>query len=58
MLKMFFLKKFPGLSEFEFEKQCINRIFFRKSFGFPEYLHISIPVWSFREIIIDNCKEK
>jgi hypothetical protein len=44
--------------EFEFEKQYIDRIFFRNYFGFPVYYIDSIPVWSFSKIIIDNCIEE
>jgi len=36
MLKMFVLQKLHGLSDFELEKQCINRISFRKFLGVPE----------------------
>ena len=43
--------------DFELEKQCIDRISFRKFLGFPEYIPDSTTVWSFRKKINDNCKE-
>ena len=35
MFKMLVLQQWHGLSDFEIEKQCIDRIFFRKFLGFP-----------------------
>ena len=58
MFKMLVLQQLHGLSDFELEKQCIDRISFRKFLGFPEYIPDSTTVWSFRKRIIDNCKEE
>jgi len=57
MLKMFVLQKFHGLSDFELEKQCINRISFRKFIDFPEYIQDSMQS-AVPKRIIDNCKEE
>ena len=38
MFKMLFLQQWHGLSDFELEKQCIDRICFRKFFGFSKYI--------------------
>src|SRR5271169_3834313 len=58
MFKMLVLQQWHGLSDFELEKQCIDRISFRKFLGFPEYIPDSTTVWLFRERIIENFKEK
>lgn len=58
MFKMLVLQQWHGLSDAELEKQCIDRISFRKFLGFPEYIPDSTTVWSFRKRIIDNGKEK
>jgi IS5 family transposase len=55
MFKMLVLQQWYGLSDFEIEKQCIDRISFRKFLGFPEYIPDSTTVWSFKKRIIDNC---
>ncbi len=57
MFKMLVLQQWHGLSDFELEKQCIDRISFRKFLGFPEYVPDSTTVWLFRERIIENFKE-
>jgi IS5 family transposase len=41
MLKMLFLQQWHGFSNPELEKQCIDRISFRKFLGFPEYVPVS-----------------
>jgi IS5 family transposase len=38
MFKMLVLQQWNGLSDPELEKQCIDRISFRKFLGFPEYI--------------------
>ena len=58
MFKMLVLQQWHELSDFELEKQCINRISFRKFLGFPEYIPESTTVWLFRERIIENFKEE
>jgi IS5 family transposase len=58
MFKMLVLQQWHGLSDFELEKQCIDRISFRKFLGFPEYIPDSTTVWLFRERIIENFKEE
>jgi IS5 family transposase len=58
MFKMLVLQQWHGLSDAELEKQCIDRISFRKFLGFPEYVPDSTTVWSFRKRIIDNGNEK
>ncbi|TQD25023.1 IS5 family transposase [Methanolobus vulcani] len=57
MLKMLVLQQWHGLSDAELERQCIDRISFRKFLGFPEYVPDSTTVWSFRKRISDNDKE-
>ncbi len=57
MFKMLFLKQWHMLSDFELEKQCIDRISFRKFLVFPEYIPYSTIVWLFGERIIENFKE-
>jgi IS5 family transposase len=58
MFKMLVLQQWHGLSDPELEKQCIDRISFRKFLGFPEYIPDSSTVWLFRERIIENGKEE
>ena len=58
MFKMLVLQQWHGLSDAELERQCIDRIFFRKFLGFPEYIPDSTTVWSFRKRIIDNKKKE
>ncbi|AFV23965.1 transposase [Methanolobus psychrophilus R15] len=58
MFKMLVLQQWHGLSDAELERQCIDRISFRKFLGFPEYVPDSTIVWSFRKRISDNGKEK
>ena len=58
MFKMLVLQQWNGLSDFEIEKQYIDRIYFRKFFCFPEYIPDSAPVWLFRKKAVDNCKEE
>ncbi len=57
MFKMLVLQQWHGLSDFELEKHCIDRISFRKFLGFPEYISGSTIVWLFRERIIEHFKE-
>ncbi len=57
MFKMLVLQQLHGLSDFELEKQCIDRISFRKFLGFLEYIPDNTTVWLFRERIIENFKE-
>ena len=57
MFKMLVLQQWHGLSDAELERQCIDRISFRKFLGFPEYVPDSTTVWSFRKRIIDTGKE-
>ena len=54
MFKMLVLQQWHGLSDAELERQCIDRISFRKFLSFPEYVPDSTTVWSFRKRIIDN----
>ena len=56
MFKMLVLQQWHRLSDFELEKQCIDRISFRKFLGFPECIPDSTTVWLFRERIIENFK--
>ncbi|AFV22246.1 transposase [Methanolobus psychrophilus R15] len=58
MFKMLVLQQWHGLSDAELERQCIDRISFRKFLGFPGYVPDSATVWSFRKRISDNGKEK
>jgi len=58
MFKMLVLQQWHGLSDAELERQCIDRISFRKFLSFPEYVPDSTTVWSFRKRIIDNGKEE
>ncbi len=57
MFKMLVLQQWHGLSDAELERQCIDRISFRKFLSFPEYVPDSTTVWSFRKRIVDNGKE-
>jgi transposase, IS5 family len=58
MFKMPVLQQWHRLSDFELEKQCIDRISFRKLLEFPKYIPDSTTVWLFRERIIENFKEE
>jgi len=58
MFKMLVLQQWHGLSDPELEKQCIDRISFRRFLGYPDYVPDSTTVWSFRKRIIDNKKEE
>jgi len=58
VFKMLVLQQWHGLSDHELEKQCIDRISFRKFLGFPAYIPDSSTVWLFRERIIENNKEE
>jgi IS5 family transposase len=58
MFKMLVLQQLYGLSDFELEKQCIDRIYFKKLLGFREYIPDSTTVCSSRKRIIDNAKKK
>ena len=58
MFKMLVLQQWHGLSDFELEKQCIDRIYFMKFIGFLEYIPDSTTVCSSRKRIIDNAKKK
>jgi IS5 family transposase len=58
MFKMLVLQQWHGLSDPELEKQCIDRISFRRFLGYPDYVPDSTTVWSFRKRIIDNGKEQ
>lgn len=58
MFKMLVLQQWHGLSDAELERQCIDRISFRKFLSFPEYVPDSTTVWSFRKRIVDNGKEE
>ena len=44
MFKMLVLQQWHWLSDFELEKQCIDRISFRKFLGFPEYIPNSVAI--------------
>ncbi len=55
---MLVLQQWHGLSDFELEKQCIDRISFRKFLVFPEYVPDSTTVCLFRERIIEHFKEE
>jgi IS5 family transposase len=57
MFKMLVLQQWHGLSDAELERQCIDRISFRKFLGFPEYVPDSTTVWSFIKRISENDKE-
>ena len=50
---MLVLQQLHGLSDFELEKQCIDRISFRKFIDFPEYIQDSIQS-AVPKRIIDN----
>lgn len=58
MFKMLVLQQWHGLSDPELEKQCIDRISFRRFLGYPDYVPDSTTVWSFRKRIIDHKKEE
>jgi len=58
MFKMLVLQQWHGLSDFELEKQCIDRMSFRKFLGFPKCIPDSTTVWLSRERIIENSKKQ
>ncbi|AKB36468.1 Transposase [Methanosarcina siciliae C2J] len=58
MFKMLVLQQWPGLSDPELEKHCIDCPSFRNFLGFPDYIPDSTTVWLFRKGIIDNEKEE
>jgi IS5 family transposase len=58
MFKILVLQQWHDLSDAELERQCIDRISFRKFLSFPEYVPDSTTVWSFRKRIVDNGKEE
>lgn len=43
-----FLQRLHDFSDFELEKQCINRISFRKFLDFIEYVPDSVQICSFK----------
>jgi IS5 family transposase len=55
MFKMLVLQQWYDLSNFELEKQCIDRISFKKFLSFPEHIQDITTVWSLKKIV-DNCK--
>ena len=58
MFKIFVLQQCHGLSDFELEKHCIDRISFRKFLGFSDRILDKTTVWSSRRITIGDCKEE
>jgi IS5 family transposase len=58
MFKIFVLQQCHGLSDFELEKHCIDRISFRKFLGFSDHILDKPTVWSSRKRTIGNCKEE
>jgi IS5 family transposase len=55
---LFSLQQIDGLSNFELEKQFIDRIPFRKCLGFPEYIPENTTVYLFKKRIIGITKKK
>ena len=53
---MLFLQQWHSLSVFGLDKQCIDRISFRKFFGFPEKYR-KVPQFSHSEKDIGKCKK-
>jgi len=51
MFKMLVLQQWHGLSDPELERQCIDRISFRKFLGFPKRIPDDTTVWAFRDRI-------
>ena len=59
MLKMLVLQRWYDISDDELEKQCIDKISFRKFLGFPEYIPDGETVSSFRgRLRADNLEEE
>lgn len=58
MLKMLVLQQWYDISDNELEKQCIDRISFRRFLGFPAYIPDSETVSSFRDRLNDNNLEE
>lgn len=59
MIKMLVLQQWYDISDNELEKQCIDRISFRKFLGFPAYIPDSGTVSSFRSRLrADNLEEE
>ncbi len=52
---MLVLQQWYDLSNFELEKQCIDRISFKKFLSFPEHIQDINTVWSLKKIV-DNRK--
>jgi IS5 family transposase len=58
MFKIVVLQQWYNLSNFELEKQCIDRVSSRKFLGFPEYILESNTILLLRKRIIDNYIEE
>ena len=58
MLKMLVLQQWYDISDEELEKQCIDRISFRKFLGFPAHIPDSATVSSFRDQLRDDDLEE
>lgn len=59
MLKMLVLQRWYDISDDELEKQCIDRISFRKFLGFPAHVPDNETVSSFRDRLrADNLEEE
>lgn len=59
ILKMLVLQRWYNISDDELEKQCIDKISFRKFLGFPEYIPDGETVSSFRgRLRADNLEEE
>jgi len=58
ILKMLVLQRWYDISDDELEKQCIDRISFRKFLGFPAYLPDNATVSSFRDRLSDDNLEE
>ena len=58
MLKMLVLQQWYDISDDELEKQCIDRISFRKFLGFPEYIPGAEAVALFRDRLSDDNLEE
>ena len=57
MFKMLVLQQWHGPSDFELEKQYIDRISFRKFLGVPEYIPYSTTAWSIIKKILKTAKK-
>ncbi len=58
ILKMLVLQRWYNISDDELEKQCIDRISFRKFLGFPAHIPDSETVSSFRDRLSDDNLEE